>query len=565
MVKEFFQRFSKAPEAPAQESQIIKVLHTAPTGRSGSENYSGYPREEYLNTLQGRHRADLFDKMRRGDTIIQMCLGAVMYPILSACWEVEPFNTIDASAKYEKPDVSKEDAKDSKEIIPPEDTTKDIKAFAEGDEPIEPDVIDKVDPLLKPEDDIDQEEPTEEELEPWAQEDADLIKYILFEGMEKTWDEYLTEALTFLIYGHSVFELIDGVNFLHPKFGPINIIKNLGWRSPRTIEQWNLDPDTEKVTSIYQQAFGDVGKVVNIPGEFLQILSFRKEGANYEGISPLRACYGSWYRKQEYLKMNAIGIEKFAIPTPIVEIPANSSGTPDYERLIEVLENYVSHEKQYITHPVGYKFELKTNTYDPEKVERSIDSEDKRIVKGFLANFLNLDSGSGGSFALSNDLSDFFLSGIEHVATIICNSFNKHVIPRMIELNRGPRAGYPRLKVSGISDKAGEELANILDKLTGKKIITPDDMLEAHMRKRLGLPEMSLEGQRDASPPQPFGQPGMDPNNPDDPKEQKPNPFDKKVEIDPKKDAPKAKPKAGDPEEKYAVPKLAEMIRNLRA
>ena len=63
-------------------------------------------------------------------------------------------------------------------------------------------------------------------------------------------------------------------------------------------------------------------------------------------------------------------------------------------------------------------------------------------------------------------------------------------------MNFGPRDKYPCLKFSGISDKAGKELADILNILTTAQIITPDDNLEKHLRKRIGVTEMSDEGQR---------------------------------------------------------------------
>ena len=48
-------------------------------------------------------------------------------------------------------------------------------------------------------------------------------------------------------------------------------------------------------------------------------------------------------------------------------------------------------------------------------------------------------------------------------------------------MNYGPRDKYPKLKFSGISDKAGKELAEILSILSTSQILTPDDKLEKHL------------------------------------------------------------------------------------
>jgi hypothetical protein len=121
------------------------------------------------------------------------------------------------------------------------------------------------------------------------------------------------------------------------------------------------------------------------------------------------------------------------------------------------------------------------------------------MVKSFLANFLELGMSGTGAYALSDDLSDFFLGGIKHIAQIPASGINKRLVPSLMQMNR-PGVPYPILKVSGIDDKAGKELADMLSALADKKYITPDDPLEDHLRKRIGLPARSLEGQRQVQP-----------------------------------------------------------------
>lgn len=421
--------FFKEKKPKVEQSKI--VIHTSPIGSTGTEVYSGYIQEEYLNTLLGTQRADIFDKMRRGDPQIKMCLAAVKSPLKSATWSIEPYDQDDEQAI----------------------------------------------------------------------EDAEIARYVLMEGMRKKWGEFVSEALTLVDFGHSVFEVIDKSVVIHPDLGPLTGIDNIAFRSQRTIEQWHIDRDTEELSRIAQYAYGDTGKVVDIPADHLLTFVLEKEGANYEGISALRCCYGSWLRKNMYLKLNAIGVEKFAVPTPVVKIPPGAEKGEQYSRMQEVLQAYLSHEKGYLTYPEGWEIKLESNAYDPAKVETSIDNEDKRIVKSFLANFLELGMNGFGSQSLSFDLSDFFLQSIDYIANgIIADEVNKKLIPRIIKNNRGPRAGYPYLKVTGISDKAGEEFSRLLQNFVAAQIITPDDKLEENVRNRYGLPEMSEDGRRDTSP-----------------------------------------------------------------
>lgn len=385
-----------------------------------------------------------------------------------------------------------------------------------------------------------------------SKRDAELIEQILFKDMLRpTWKKFLSETLSLTDKGHSVFETVHSAVVNQPKFGSYNGIKTLGFRSQKTIERWNLDLETGELKSITQIAMGDLARQVEIPAEFLLVFSLNQEGSNYEGISLLRPCYGPWLRKKVYLKINAIGVERSALGSPLVKVPTNKIDTPEFDLMERALESYGSSERGYLMYPEGWELDLKSNAYDPSKVEASIDAEDKRMTKAFLANFLELGMSSSGSFALSNDLSDFFLGGIEYIAGEICEPINLKLIPDLIKLNRGPRAAYPKLKASGISDKAGKELAEIFKSLGDSKFITPDDVLEEHLRKRYGVPKRDLATARiTVAQPAPAA-PGSDPaapgekvppmkNNPEDPADDE-DPMDDPENMDPmmKKKDPK--------------------------
>lgn len=344
------------------------------------------------------------------------------------------------------------------------------------------------------------------EKTPEADADAALIRHMLFDAMEKPFEQFLSEALSMIDFGHSAFEIVDKIVKGHPEFGDFNGIRALGWRSQKTIERWNLDPATDMLKSITQMSYGDLDKQVDIPAEFLLVFSLDKEGSNYEGVSAIRCCYGNWFRKNHYLKLNAIGIEKHAIPTPTVEVPEGKEEGEQFDNLVRALKRYMTHERNFLTIPAGWKITLNNNVYDPQKVETSIDNEDKRMAKSFLANFLELGMNGFGSQSLSFDLSDFFLNSLDHVASLIAGEINRVLIPRQIQLNRGPRAKYPKLKHSGISDKAGKEFSEIVNGFITSGALNADDILEAHIRKRYGMPEADLATKREKSAPaSPFG------------------------------------------------------------
>jgi hypothetical protein len=320
----------------------------------------------------------------------------------------------------------------------------------------------------------------------------ELVEFCLKEMID--WETFLHEALTFLIFGYSVFEVVNNVVYNHPKFGTFNGLKGLAFRSQKTIEKWNIDSETGELTSVTQLAQGDSakggGSLVDMQSQFLLVFSLQKEGDNYEGISALRPMYGAWFRKNLYLKIMGIGIEKNAIGTPMGIIPAGKSNSQDEEAFKDILQNFTSHESAYLTVPEGWKIDILKNDFDPSKVKDVVIMENTEMINSMVANFLALGTGGGGgSFALGTDLSDFFLSGIQSYANIICGVLNRTLIPNLVKLNFGEQTSYPKIKATNINDKAGKELAEIISSLIGSKAIKADDKLEEFVRKQYSLPK----------------------------------------------------------------------------
>lgn len=347
--------------------------------------------------------------------------------------------------------------------------------------------------------------------DPEHQKHAELCRQVMFRDIK--FNKFLNESLTTVDFGHSVFEKVHKVNIdkqITDEDGNIVLtsyigLKKLGWRSPKTIETWNFNDEKEFV-SITQQADGDLASYEDIPKEHLVMMAIDQEGDDLEGISMLRPCFGNYFRKNTYLKLNAIGIEK-SMPIPTAEVPVGHENSDQFDNLIKSLESFTSHQQMYLTFPTGWNVELNNGTaYDPSKVEQSIDNEDKRMAKAFLANFLELGLSGGGAFALSNDLSDFFLSGLLYISNIIKEEIDD-ILKELVILNFGEQDKYPTFEFTGIKDKAGEEFARILDLLIKGKVIVPDDNLEDHVRKRIGITARSDKGKREIATQEPMGAP----------------------------------------------------------
>lgn len=318
---------------------------------------------------------------------------------------------------------------------------------------------------------------------------ADFIRKALFKELD--WPQFIHEALTFVVFGYAVFEEVHKVRLADPQFGDCVFLNALAFRSQKTIDQWNLEKKTGKLLSVTQQAFGDVSDNSTIPGAFLTVFTLSKEGDNYEGISALRPMYGAYKRKKLYLKLAAIGLEKYAVGTPIGTIPKDKANNKkEVDTFIKVLQSYASHEKSYLTKPEGWEIEVQKNDFDVDKVVEAIKLENLEMVNSLVANFLSLGTGgSGGAFALGKDLSAFFLGCIQAFADVIAKGLDRKTIRGLIDVNFGKQAEYPSMKCTGINDKAGTEFASALKTLADGALISPDETLEEFLRKQFKIPQ----------------------------------------------------------------------------
>lgn len=367
-----------------------------------------------------------------------------------------------------------------------------------------------------------------------SKEIADFLNNIFFSGRFFPWHDFLTEALTYLEFGFSVHEYYFKAH-KDKEFGQYHTIAGLSFRKQSTISRWLLNQE-KKLYGIEQTGFGDTviggANTVIIPSDRLIILSNDKEGDNYEGISILRSCYGAWSRKNLDLKLKSIGNEKAAIGIPCGKYPKGQETGDQRAKFEAMLSNFAIHESSYLMYPDGYEIDVKKIDFDAEKLISSINYEDTQISKSMLLQFLELgQSGNGGAYSLGQDQSDLALSSFQYIGETIANKISK-VAEKLVEINYGSLEDMPYVTVSGINNKAGSELANVIKTMIDARIIRPDDTLESFVRDNYNLPQAELTREEDEE----YKKSLMPKENTFE------NPFDKKEDLEEEK-KPKAQEK----------------------
>ena len=147
------------------------------------------------------------------------------------------------------------------------------------------------------------------------------------DDMSHTWDDIITDVLSYLTYGWSWLEVVFKVRrgeSRDPKRHSKYSDGMVGWRKIALRKQssffrWDFN-DNGEVEAFVQQPPPDY-RTRTIPLSRSLLFRTKISGGNPEGISLLRNAYRSWFIKHNIEELEAIGIERDLIGLPWVKPP----------------------------------------------------------------------------------------------------------------------------------------------------------------------------------------------------------------------------------------------------
>jgi len=322
--------------------------------------------------------------------------------------------------------------------------------------------------------------------------DKDVSGFVNNELFNKNinFTDFIRQALGMLTFGFSVFEKVFDPNAEYDGKPRIGLAK-LGFRKQVSILRWQMEDGSPGVT---QQLLGELSSALtaSIPADRLVIFTNDREGDNYEGISLLRYCYKDWDLKDKLSLVMAIGLEKAAIPTPVLTVPTGANQT-DVDNAIENLRQLRANEESYIKKPEGWTIDkLDMAGQDTKEILPFLRYCDRNILAAGLAQFLSLGSDTGsGSRALSVDQTRLFEKALEAVVLNIQSTIQKYIIDPLCELNfTDLKNGTPKLRTGRIADDDIAAKSEAINKLVTAGTITNNFETENSVRKTLGIPAL---------------------------------------------------------------------------
>jgi hypothetical protein len=335
------------------------------------------------------------------------------------------------------------------------------------------------------------------------------------EDMSQTWDDTVTEILSFLRYGWSWHEIVykrrEGIWAKNPKHRSMHNDGLIGWdkipiRSQDTLHRWLFKPS------------GSVGAMVQLAPPVYQTnvlpidksLLFRFGAAknNPEGTSVLRGSYRPWYYKKRFEEHESIGVERDLAGLPMVKVPMEylraKPGTDQF-KMVEAMKKMVRsvrrNEQEGIVFPTAYDEDSKKDLFSFElltsggsralNVDAIIQRYEQRQLMTVLADFIMVGHQATGTYNLHVDKTGIFREALNATTKSIADIFNRHAIPRLFALNGWKPDVLPRIEPTNVDNPDLGQLSQFLTATAGIGFNWgPDADVERFLRKAAGLPEL---------------------------------------------------------------------------
>lgn len=328
--------------------------------------------------------------------------------------------------------------------------------------------------------------------------------------MEHSWEDFISEVLSMLIYGWSFHEVVykvrKGPREKNGRYKSNYTDGRIGWRKmpPRAQDSlfgWVFDEDSNDVLGVIFQG-PPYFKQYTIP--ISKGLHFRTKSTkmNPEGLSLLRGAYRPWYFKKRIEEIEGIGIERDLAGLPVL-IPPETLDIWDETSVYatkaraygeSVVRNVRRDTTEGVLIPYGWDFKLLSTggarQFDTNAI---INRYDHRIAMTLLADVILLGSNGGtGSFALAEVKESLLATALEAQCKSIASVINNQAVKKLFEYNYFEGITEIPKIVPGQIETPSLEVLGTFFRNVGLKL-DDDFALMNHVRKIASMPELTEE------------------------------------------------------------------------
>lgn len=319
-----------------------------------------------------------------------------------------------------------------------------------------------------------QEENTE------AQKNAEFINWMFNNLEDQTFQQVITEALTYNWAGFAILEKVFEVVKDGPYKGMLRV-KQLPARSQDSLDRWLWNKnDPRQLAGIRQNVSSShlyknnfyTESTVDIPINKLVLFSYNSTKGNPEGKSPLIKCYVTWKFKCLIEDYEATGVAKDMSGVPVIGIPKEVivKGTLDPTSAEGVMLDFIKSsaasmqagEELYVINPIEYgeagkplyDFKLMgveggNKNYDVNEIIKRRQNE---ILMAYFADILKLGNDGSGSFALADSKTNILGYAIADHSNFIVSVLQKQIVEQLAKLNGWSEEDTPVMAASDVEE-----------------------------------------------------------------------------------------------------------------
>lgn len=333
--------------------------------------------------------------------------------------------------------------------------------------------------------------------------------------MSHTFEDFISEVLSFLGYGWSLFEVIyklrkgqtgDPTTRSQYEDGRVGW-RRLDIRSQDTLWRWRFDPEDQGLLGMEQM---DPYAINRKPGTFVPIekaLLFRTETTkgNPEGRSLLRPSVRDYHMLTRIQEIEAVGIERDLAGMPVMEVPREllmtdaSAAERALRQQLEAMIQQIRVDERFGAlvpsellpdgMPSGYKLKLLSTggrrAIDTNEIVKRYES---RIAMTFLAEFIMIGQEKVGTQSLFQGKSNLFGVALGTMLDIISSVFSRYAIGRLMEFNGVARKLWPTLEHGDVVSPDLDKLGTFVTSLAGAGLLSPNKPLEDKLLTAANLP-----------------------------------------------------------------------------
>jgi len=352
-------------------------------------------------------------------------------------------------------------------------------------------------------------------VEPPGKETAALECAEFLEGclldMSLTFEDVISETLSFLTYGWAYFELVyklrkgdTGDSTTQSQFDDGKIgWRKIALRAQDTLDRWEFDPEDDSLLGMHQ--LSETGQAAYIPIEKALLMRTRVTKNNPEGRSILRNAVIDYQYLKRISNIEAIGIERDMTGLLTMEVPLSlldPSADPNSKAIRAQLEKMLSElkrdEREYAMVPAeidrngaasGYKLKLLATGGSRQIDTNAVKLYYKtNILQSVLAQFLQLGMSGVGSLALASSQTNIFSMALGSFLQTITSTFNRFAVAKLMKINGFSREVWPELVHGDIETPPLAEIGTYVQALAGAGQLPEDDAIRRKLLDFAGLP-----------------------------------------------------------------------------